>query len=168
MRGKKVIPIAAAVLIIVVGALTLDLVFTAGRFAEGLILRKLEGGSGESRLYADWLAMRTFVDSFGMGVGVGSARASSVFATLAANTGLPGLVTFGGFLITILRVSIRSRDDLDRAFLFGLIGLVVGWAISIPDLTFPLFWMLAGVSAGVSGSRVRAMEPMRVQTGVGG
>lgn len=149
-RGLKVLPIALAILVVVPGTLVVDHLLTGGRLAEGLIFRKFEGGSGESRLYADWLAMRTFFDSYGLGVGVGSARASSIFATLAATTGIPGLLAFGAFVVAVLRGVGRSPDDRERALLFGLIGLLVGWAISTPDLVFPLFWVLAGVAAGAS------------------
>lgn len=164
VRGAKVLPIAAAILIVILGGVLTDYVVTGGRFVDGLIIRKFEGGSGESRLYADKVALKTFIDSFGMGVGVGSARASSVFATLAATTGLPGLIAFGGFLVTLIRVAGRSRDDEDRALLFGLLGLVVGWAISIPDLSFPLFWMLGGITAGVSG-RLKPVPAVRDLSG---
>lgn len=147
-RGAKALPIATLILLAVVVAYAADQVFTDGRLSEGLIFRKFEGSSGKSRLHADWLALQTFLDSYGMGVGVGSARASSTLATLAATTGLPGLIALTGFLYSVFRMVWRSRDDLDRAALFGLLGLLTAWMISQPDLSIPLFWVLAGIATG--------------------
>ncbi len=128
-------------------ALSADYVFLDGRLTQKLILEKFSGHSGEARLNADHLAFSALIDSFGLGTGVGSARASSLPASLAATVGIPGLIFFVAFLATILIPLVKSRSKLDRSIFLGMSGLLVGWMISAPDINFPVFWILAAIGS---------------------
>jgi hypothetical protein len=79
---------------------------------------------------------------------MGSARASSLFATLLATTGVLGVGSFVAFLLSLLSGSIGSEDPIRRAFGLSLIGFGAVWLISIPDIAQPTFWLVAGGAVG--------------------
>jgi hypothetical protein len=121
---------------------------TGGRVFEELVLNKAASSSGVGRSTADLLALQTFLQSGGLGVGVGTTRASSFAATLLATMGLPGLIAFMAFAITLIRECRRAGDAQSRQLGLGLTGFLIVWIIAIPDLVQALFWLIAGVAAG--------------------
>jgi hypothetical protein len=145
-RAGKAWPLLVLVVIGVAVAFLLDHVLAHGRFSEQLLFRKFEAGSGSLRLNADLLALRSFTESFGLGAGLGSARASSLPASLLATMGFPGFIVFAIFVWLVVVPALKSRDEIDRALFFGLIGLGLGWVMAVPDLNFPLFWLMAATA----------------------
>ena len=145
-RASKVWPLLVLIVIGVSIAFLLDHFLAHGRFSEQLLFHKFQGGSGVSRLNADSLALRSFAESFGLGAGLGSARASSLPASLLATVGLPGFVVFAIFAWLVVVPVLKSQDELDRALFFGLAGVGLGWLIAVPDLNFPLFWLMAATA----------------------
>ena len=125
-----------------------DLALSGGAVTREMILDKAGSSSGVNRGHANVLALRTFAESWGFGVGVGSARASSFVATLLATTGWLGMLTFGAFAFTLLRGLLRSPGPDARALAFGLSGFLIVWAIAIPDIGQALFWFVAGAAVG--------------------
>ena len=120
------------------------------------MLNKADSSSGVGRSTADALALQTFIESAGLGVGVGSTRASSFLATLLATTGLPGVLAFGAFAVTLVQACYRSADNESRQLCFALIGFLIVWIIAIPDLVQATFWLVAGVASGHLRRQVRA------------
>lgn len=159
-RAHFVLPTLAAICVIVGFAAFLDAQITDGRLAQALIFEKFDSGSGAARLNADFLAIQTLWQSYGFGAGVGSARASTLPATLAATTGVPGLLLFLTFAVIVVRQSLADTSDQGRAVSLALIGLLIGWTISIPDLNFPLFWLLAAASGHSATSSVLRRSPV--------
>jgi hypothetical protein len=125
-----------------------DLVLSGGAITKEMIIDKASSSSGVNRGHANQLALQTFVESWGFGVGVGSARASSFVATLLATTGWLGMLTFGAFVFTLLRGLLRSPGADARALAFGLSGFLIVWTIAIPDIGQALFWVVAGAAVG--------------------
>lgn len=72
------------------------------RFFEQTVLDKFESRSGESRGRLNEYAWKNFLDTYGIGAGMGSARASTYALLLLSNVGLPGTVLFLGFLVSVL------------------------------------------------------------------
>jgi hypothetical protein len=97
-HASKKLTLVSLVLGLFILAVCLDFLLLSGQITHRLVLEKFDSGSGQVRLNADVLAFKTFIQSFGLGSGVGSARASSLGACLAATVGLPGLLVFAGFL----------------------------------------------------------------------
>jgi hypothetical protein len=155
---------AAVALLLVCGAFVVaDQLLLDGVVLEDLVLEKADSSSGVGRGTADRLAIETFLESGGLGVGVGSARASSFAATLLATTGLPGLVTFLAFAITLILQCRRARDRAARELGLGLTGFLIVWIIAIPDLVQALFWMIAGIAAGHLRRLPRPVEQTTVE-----
>ena len=138
----------AALAAVCAAFLVVDQIALDGEVLRKMILDKGESSSGQGRNIANQLALQTFFESGGLGVGVGSARASSFIATLLATTGLPGVVAFVGFAISLVSACVRKGDALALQLGYGLTGFLVVWAIAIPDTIQPLFWFTAGIAAG--------------------
>jgi hypothetical protein len=120
-----------------------------------LLMQKLSSSSGETRIGLDRIALQTFFETWGLGVGVGSTRSSSFLATFAACTGIPGLLAFGGFFSIVAFSSLVSSSRQVRAMGLAFATVVVAWMISVPDLSIPIVWI---VSAAVCGTLSRTAE----------
>jgi hypothetical protein len=120
-----------------------------------LLMQKLSSSSGETRIGLDRIALQTFFETWGVGVGVGSTRSSSFLATFAACTGIPGLLAFGGFFSIVAFSSLVSSSRQVRAMGLAFATVVVAWMISVPDLSIPIVWI---VSAAVCGTLSRTAE----------
>jgi hypothetical protein len=95
---------------------------------------KAETASFISRTTADLAGLSTLVDSYGLGVGIGSIRTSSFLVTLLATTGV-GALLLVWFLFLLLKKTQNSA--LRWMFLGALLTEVAG----VPDLSLPLLWM---------------------------
>jgi|GEM_PF-2465400 len=146
--------------VVIVGTafVVIDQMALQGEVLTSMVLNKGESSSGVGRSFANWAAMQTFLESGGLGVGVGSARASSFVATLLATMGLPGLLVFVAFAVSLVLSCYRSGDRESMQLCYGLVGLLLVWAIAIPDFVQALFWFMAGVAAG----HVRSLAPRAV------
>jgi hypothetical protein len=113
-----------------------------------LIMQKLSSTSGQTRIGLDKIALQTFFDTWGLGVGVGSTRSSSFVATFAACTGIPGLLSLFGFFWIVISTSIVSNSRNIRAMGLAFATLVVAWLISIPDLAIPVVWIVSAAACG--------------------
>ncbi|NEU14276.1 hypothetical protein G3T14_19400 [Methylobacterium sp. BTF04] len=78
-------------------------------FLKGTTASALERGSWNTQ------AMTNFFDSYGFGVGVGSARASNVLIAVLANIGVFGAVTYGAFAVGCFRAPRLEPDPGLRA-----------------------------------------------------
>ena len=137
-------------------AITIDQYFFDGQMVERLIFDKFSSGSGLSRITADQIAVDTFVQSWGLGAGVGSARASSFLATLLATVGLPGTVAFLALIGSIVSVLIRDASEEAGFVLYGMLGGVLAWFLSVPDMAMPLVWLFIGFGMQIRADRAAA------------
>jgi hypothetical protein len=97
-------------------------------------INKSETASFIARTAADFAGLRTFRDTYGFGVGIGSIRTSSFLVTLLATTGV-GAVLFIWFVILLLK---RTKNSALRwTFLGGLLAQVAG----VSELSLPLLWI---------------------------
>lgn len=101
---------------------------------------------GDIRPQTNLHAWTVFRDSSGLGVGLGSNRASSYFASLFSNTGvLGGLVFLAalshlGFALATAQTAIKTQDA--ALFLLGaLCTATIAVTIAIPDQNWPNYWV---------------------------
>jgi hypothetical protein len=128
-----------------------------GSFVSATLGEKVGTASYSERSGADSDSYRVFIDSWGIGVGLGAGRASSILPTLLSTTGLVGTLLFAG---AILGVAARSFPlHRLRPVLWGLIALFVVKLIAGPDPFDPtgLLWM----SLGVLGHGILAEDRLR-------
>jgi len=85
------------------------------------------------RAGADWFAFQVFVRTYGIGVGLGSIRASSFVVTFLASLGIIGVVLFVWFL-TKLRPN------------WITFGILAAMAVGVPDLSLSVFWASLALS----------------------
>ena len=83
---------------------------------------KVHSRSGIERATWNWQAWSNFVDTYDLGVGLGSARASSFPLVVLSNRGLPGGLMFSAFLWRLVRrragaIAARTGEAMrSRAF----------------------------------------------------
>lgn len=85
-------------------------------------------------------------DSFGLGVGLGSNRASSYFVSLFSNSGLLGgfmfLAALAHLLFAMAKTQMLSKTNDTALFLTGsLCAATISVAIAVPDQNWPSYWV---------------------------
>ncbi len=149
-RTDRRLMLLLVLLLLVIGsAYLLDLLFMDGQIASAFLTEKMTSASGVDRARTNWVALRTVVESWGLGVGVGSSRVSGLPMTLLSTTGAPGLFCFAAFLWTLVRACLRRGDQYGRAFALAILAMAIVWSLSIPDLALPYAWILCGFACGL-------------------
>lgn len=105
-----------------------------------LVSGKQGGTSLNSRDYSNQLAVKLFTDTLGLGVGLGSNRASSLFFLLISTVGLIGTVLF--LLIAFRAFRNGQRDHTRSAASIALVAFISAAFISYGDLASPVLWIL--------------------------
>jgi len=140
------------------------------------IFQKSESSSFQQRAFADTLGIQVFMQTYGIGLGLGSHKPNSLVIALLSNTGIVGTVLFGTWLYILLR-PIRGPFDsatlamLRRAirpFQWGVLGLVFIHVFSNPNLSTMNLWVqMAGLLAlqtslhrGIALSRAESVSPL--------
>jgi hypothetical protein len=75
---------------------------------------KMQSSSGQERSSWNVQAWRNFVDSMGLGTGLGSSTGSSISTVLISNFGWPGILFFGMFFWKALNSTVHSNNKLDE------------------------------------------------------
>jgi hypothetical protein len=107
-----------------------------------LLLNKAQPGNKEERALSNLRAMEIVGETHGMGVGLGSNRASSFFASLLSNTGVPGALLFVAMLVSLLWRYFRTPQLSDPQLFVGvsLFTATIAVGLGIPDLNLPMYW----------------------------
>lgn len=129
-------------------ALTVVAVFLLpmlSNFISGSVLDKIGTASYSERSDADSESYAVFFESFGMGVGLGSGRASSFLPTLLSTVGLIGTLLFVAVIVTLLVRSFSVQEY--RPVVWALVTLLIVKLVAGPDLSEPtgLLWMTLGL-----------------------
>lgn len=95
-----------------------------------------------SRMRSNVHGIKLAWETYGIGVGLGSNRASSYLANLLSGIGLIGTAIFGVLLVSHGRDLARLREDpLSVALCAGGGTAFIGVAIGIPDFAWPGWWV---------------------------
>jgi hypothetical protein len=117
------------------------------------LMDKAASMSAFYRIRADLHALELFRDSFGVGVGLGSDKASSLATYVLANLGIVGTLLFVFMLLSALGISdqnpgegemVRNVKAMRGAFMANLLAMLV----AIGDPNWPIFWVLLGLLVG--------------------
>lgn len=105
-----------------------------GYALQDLLLNKLDSQSGYTRMASIKYSYNAFVESYGLGVGLGSTRSTSFIADLFATIGVLGV----SLLVAIL-VPLYKGNNRNYMFVYSMV-LLLSQVIAIPDLSFGCFW----------------------------
>jgi hypothetical protein len=114
-------------------------------FVESTVNEKVNSSSYTDRSSANSMSMEVFLDTFGLGVGLGANRASSFVPSLLSTTGILGTLMFVAAVATLIWRSTPVREY--RPVVWALVALLVGKVISGPDLsdTTGVMWISLGL-----------------------
>ena len=99
-----------------------------------------------ARSAANDRSWQIFLETSGLGVGLGSHRPSSLFFLVLSCLGLVGTV----LLAVLIAVALRRAARTEPAAGWALLGVVVSGVIAVPDLSMPVIWV--GVAVCVAGA----------------
>jgi len=87
-------------------------------------------------------ALEIVKETYGLGVGLGSNRASSFFASLVSNTGVVGALLFSGMLLSLLWRYFKAPKltDMQIFVAASLPTATLAMGLGIPDLNLPMYW----------------------------
>lgn len=121
-----------------------------------MVLNKTQSDSYEERTMWTAVGWKALLDTYGLGVGVGSTRTSNFATAVFSNTGvLGGLLFFGFVALTLLRRLPGSADSLSRSILGGvrccflpafIVALLAGTSADFGSTNAFLFAMALAVS----------------------
>jgi hypothetical protein len=108
---------------------------------QSLIIDKAKQSDGV-RENTNQRAMEILQETYGLGVGMGSHRASSFFASLLANTGVLGFGLFMAMLVSLLWRYWRAPhlSDMQIFVATALPTATLAMGLGIPDLNMPMYW----------------------------
>ncbi len=127
------------------------------------LLEKQNSDSYRNRTMTHGAALQTLSNTYYMGAGWGSARASGLLYVLLATIGIPGLLLFLGFLLSLTGPLFRTQpssslgDTEDNQYakaLFSLSVLLIAMLVAGAEPVDPMLWLLFGIATvGNSPSR---------------
>jgi hypothetical protein len=138
--------------------------------ADDVLFNKMSSASGIERGMWNQQAITNFFDTYGLGAGIGSVRASSFATSLLGNIGVFGAVAFVGFIFLMV-FDKRDRDPevarVREAAASGAIAYVLAGSVSGGSVDLGLvFCVLSGLACGRTAaqsvpqhSRVLAGKP---------
>ncbi len=108
---------------------------------DSLIIDKVKQKDGAREL-SNMRALEIVQETYGLGVGMGSNRASSFFASLVSNTGVLGAALFCAMLVSLLWRYVRAPalTDMQIFVAVALPTATLGMGLGIPDLNLPMYW----------------------------
>jgi hypothetical protein len=106
-----------------------------------LIFKKVKSQDGVREL-SNKRALEIVQETYGLGVGMGSNRASSFFASLVSNTGVLGAALFCAMLVSLLWRYVRAPalTDMQIFVALALPTATLAMGLGIPDLNLPMYW----------------------------
>ena len=110
-----------------------------------------------TRTNSNMVAITLIGDTWGLGVGLGSNRASSFILSMLSNIGVPGLVLFTVLVFSQSLIIFRIVNNEDMPvgifILSGSLGIFLGMALGIPDINFPAWWIWLICGFGIVAAR---------------
>lgn len=130
-------------------------------------LNKRDSVSYEARTGADLDSLAVTLDTYGLGVGWGSNRSSSLIPGLLAGVGVPGvlgLLWFGSQVAARARKALDAGASDDVAWAIdgccgGLVGFLIAAIASAPTITSMTFFYLLSLLIASSTRAMRAARP---------
>lgn len=120
-------------------------------FTVGSAVEKTDSSSFSNRGAANARALELVVETFGLGVGLGGNRPSSLAMFLVSCLGILGFALFVVLAVAAIRA---ARGAPAAGARWALIGTLIAAIVAVPDLSTPLLWAALASSLGpASGPR---------------
>lgn len=108
---------------------------------------KSESTSGIVRAASNFSAVNIMIETLGLGLGIGSARISSLILSMLVNFGIPGVIllflyinkSIGGVINCL---SSKDNHDGKKIFSMILLSVFVGSCSANPDYSYGFMWSL--------------------------
>jgi hypothetical protein len=142
--GKPLSPLVVVAVAFVPAVVAL-LVFRYWATVVGVIDVKIGSTSYSTRTFVDANAVRVLVESWFVGVGAGSNRASSLLLMILSQIGIIGTVLFLIVVLGAVRTGYARAATIASAS--GLVAFLCAAAVSFADLVSPIMWLLVVVCA---------------------
>lgn len=163
MRRKSVSAIVsvATCAMVILALWVLPIVF---EFVEATVNEKVSSSSYAERSGTDARSFEIFLETFGLGVGLGASRASSFFAGLLSTAGLIGTLLFTAAVVHLIRRGADIRRY--RPVVWALVACLVLKVTAGPDLSDSsgILWISLGLlsHAALSADARRAAVPTNI------
>lgn len=108
-----------------------------------MTIDKVGGVSFATRVIADLNSLAILRSTYGLGVGLGSNRPSSLIIALLSTVGVIGTVLFARLVYLIVKLFPgRTAPSMLQMGFWSFIGLILAQAIAVPDINRPALWAL--------------------------
>lgn len=114
-----------------------------------ITIDKFASGSAAERWAREDEAFAIYKLSPIFGVGITSVRTFTLFTNILVNNGIFGLLTIIYlFYVAIKNLIVKRKEDYKASlvFLFGIIGMLVPFIFSVPDISFIYCWIIIVLS----------------------
>lgn len=109
---------------------------------------KMDSSSFTVRTQSDAFSLGVFMDTWGLGSGLGSNRPSTFLPMLLSNIGVAGTVLFLAAVFILGRRAWRDREM--RPVVWAFFALMVSKSIAGPNFSEPLIWLMLGMFANAA------------------
>ena len=163
---------AAVIAFVVIGSFAAALVWAFGErelagfrtlannVLDLVLFAKRDSMSFQVRWLVDSVALDGFFATYGLGLGWGSTRGSSLLIHLLGNTGVIGIFFLTWFAWNIRRRLRGGVPPVTGFIVAALCGNLLGGVLSVPDINSVTLWLLVGLA--VAASLTPAAAPARV------
>lgn len=147
-------PVAAFVLGIII-AIRPDILDPVVEIFQGSLVNKMSSDSGIERTAWNMSALGNVFETFGLGAGLGSVRASSFVIGVPANIGIPGVLLFGMFFYklffptrAVAAAAGSQAAQIQAAGRSGCFAFILAASVSSSGIDLGLlFFIMAAMSA---------------------
>jgi hypothetical protein len=124
---------------IIVGLSLVLIISEIGYFEniKSMLVNKKDSSSGIARSAATYFTWEIFLQTRGIGIGLGSVRGASFLVSMLASLGIVGVV----LLYRIYSLIFRNMEYKNRWILVFILIVLIGQIIAIPDIAYPIMWM---------------------------
>jgi hypothetical protein len=165
--NSAAVTVLAPLVVLLVGLIVVlqqDIFDTVHDYIDVLVLSKSTSSSAIDRGSWNTFGLQNFFDTYGLGVGLGTARTSSFPVAVLSNVGVPGALFFLLFALAALgpgRAPARSFvADVQLAARNGCLCLLAGALVVGPTVDLGLlFFILAGLAASRPDAIAEATAP---------
>lgn len=129
-----------------------------------MIVGKMDSTSGNVRSDTNIFSLKLVLDTFGLGVGIGSHRSYSFIINMLALVGVLGTILWGISMWYLFMPIYRRRkvDNTCNFILIYFIVLLIGQCLAIPDLSFSPFWMGLIVAVAIDTKKIDEEQEKQV------